>query len=206
MTDTVPGRRWYDQHPDVHRVATQMPKLPKPVQSVFSRQVLEFVARNRFLTKLTQSYNQLGRERVLALHKAQLCRRELDEDPQVRQFFKQLLLLERAALDTVSDKSAKTIDQIHSYLDCCRRYGQPEKLDVVARVAWLALERTDDQVCQTYLERMEEEFRILSSKPEDETIVLKKAPSSDSEQIIQASSSIRIAKAGSDMKITDAGL
>jgi hypothetical protein len=126
--------RYYEKNPTVKTAVTLLFKFPPDIKSVLARGFCA-IAENDFDAHiLLQDLKSLGQEKVLALYKSNLKRREYDHDPYLSRAMNYLLILSPDNQFFLASKVLEMMAVVRDYMVLCKKYSTAIQQKLVEKI------------------------------------------------------------------------
>lgn len=126
--------RFYEKNPTVKQAVTTLLKFPDDIRSVLAKGMCA-IAETDFNAHIRiRDLKSLGKEKVLALYKAEQRRRDYDKDPYLSRALNYLMILEPPDQFFLAVKVNDLINVVQDFMVLCRQYAQKIQIAVVERL------------------------------------------------------------------------
>jgi hypothetical protein len=126
--------RYYEKNPTVKKAVTLLFKFPPDIKSVLARGFCA-IAENDFDAHiLLQDLKSLGQEKVLALYKSNLKRREYDHDPYLSRAMNYLMILSPDNQFFLASKVLEMMAVVRDYMVLCKKYSTAIQQKLVEKI------------------------------------------------------------------------
>lgn len=123
--------RFYEKNPTVKQAVTLLFKFPADIRTILAKGFCAIAEKDFRAGELIHDLKSLGKEKVLALYKSRLKRREYDSCPWLSKAMNYLMILEPSDQWFLAVKLQEMIDVVRDYLVACKASGMAIRLHLV---------------------------------------------------------------------------
>ncbi|MBY0403597.1 MAG: hypothetical protein K2X66_06830 [Cyanobacteria bacterium] len=138
-------RRWYDKNPSMARALGFLESFPEEFHAVVAHGIMDLTNREFQAKEVVKGYRNLGKEKILGLHKSQRKLRKSDKNPNVHSAITHLYVLSPDSQLYMATLIMELVAFVSEYLQSCVRFDKEPSANELGGIVESYIEQGPEQ-------------------------------------------------------------